>query len=45
MIGGASQTNKKRTRQGEKPEIDELLGLRTEWLDKKISYSTFMEKW
>ena len=27
-----------------KPEIDGVLGLRTEWLDKKMSYSTFMEK-
>ena len=40
-----SQSNgNERTWQGEKPEIDGVLGLRTEWLDKKMSYSTFMEK-
>ena len=40
-----SQSNRnERTWQGEKPEIDGVLGLRTEWLDKKMSYSTFMEK-
>ena len=40
-----SQLNgNERTWQGEKPEIDGVLGLRTEWLDKKMSYSTFMEK-
>ena len=37
-------TGNERTWQGEKPEIDGVLGLRTEWLDKKMSYSTFMEK-
>ena len=37
-------TENERTWQGEKPEIDGVLGLRTEWLDKKMSYSTFMEK-
>ena len=32
------------TWQGEKPEIRGVLGLRKEWLDQKMSYSTFMEK-
>ena len=40
-----SQSNEnERTWQGEKPEIDGKMGLRKKWLDKKMSYSTFMEK-
>ena len=37
-------TKNEHIRQGEKPEIDRVLGLRIEWLCKKMSYSTFMEK-
>jgi len=37
-------TENERTWQGDKPEIGGVLGLRTEWLDKKMSYRSFMEK-
>ena len=30
--------------QGDKPDIGCVLGLRTEWLDKKLSFRSFMEK-
>ena len=33
-----------RTWQGEKPEVGAVLGLRAEWLDKKVSHRVFMEK-
>ena len=33
-----------RTWEGDKPEVKAVLGLRTEWLDKKVSYRVFLEK-
>ncbi len=40
----SQSSGNERTWQGDRPKIDGVLGLRTEWLDKKMSYSTFMEK-
>ena len=29
---------------GDKPEVGAVLGMRTEWLDKKVSFRQFLEK-
>ena len=41
---GRNFSGNERSWEGDKPEIKGVLGLRMEWLDKKVSYRVFLEK-
>jgi hypothetical protein len=37
-------TNEQKNWEGEEPKVGSVLGLRSEWLDKKVSFEVFLEK-
>jgi hypothetical protein len=39
-----SDSNEQRNWEGEEPKVGGVLGLRSEWLDKKVSFEVFLEK-
>jgi hypothetical protein len=39
-----SDLNEQRNWEGEEPKVGGVLGLRSEWLDKKVSFEVFLEK-